>query len=456
MALAAPRGFAKSTITNNITLPWFGLNGKRDFALLIGDTATQAYMHLASLKSELETNAAVHAIYGDPVGKVWKEDQIIINGVNEAGERTEMMVIAIGAGMKVRGMRFRQFRPQLAVIDDLENDELVASVDRRQKLMNWFLKALMPALSYDGRIIYIGTILHHDSLLSNVLAQKGAFAGWRVKKYKAFDENGESNFPELYSTLDLNRMRDDPTFEKYLGPLSFSQEMMNEPVAEEDQIFRPEWLDNTFSLSAELAQYRVEHPQLMAGDITMDQILAAWMREKFEQVVAAVDPAISEKTSADYWAMATVGIERGTGKHYILDIIRMREGDPLKQVEAVVDCYMQWSQDKIKIESVAYQRGLYSLIQTVAAQKKVYPPVEPFLPDRDKRRRGIIHSAKFAGGLVCINTDMQHYNAFREETLQFTGKGDAHDDMIDSYMAATEHTVLRRKVRAFANKPAGF
>jgi predicted phage terminase large subunit-like protein len=426
------------------------------FGLVIGDTATQAYMHLGSLKAELESNSVIHAIYGDPIGSVWKEDQIIINGRDEAGNKTEMMIIAVGAGMKVRGLRYKQYRPQLAIIDDLENDEAVASGDRRQKLMNWLTRALLPAMSHDGRIIMIGTILHHDSLLKNVLDRKGPFAGWDTRLYKALDDQGQSRFPELYSTTDVLRMRDDPTYEKYLGPLAFSQEMMNEPVPEEDQIFKPEWLAQTFKLEPTIAEYRALHPELMNGEITFNQILHAWLKEKFEQVVAAVDPAISEKTSADYWAMATVGIERGTGHHWILDVVRMREGDPLKQVDEVLNSFEFWNHDKIKIESVAYQKGLYQLIAAEGAKRHRYPPVVPFIPDRDKRRRGIIHSAKFAGGLVHLREDMPNYNAFREETIQFTGKGDAHDDMIDAYMAATEHTVLQRKVRAFGAKPTGW
>jgi len=35
------------------------------------------------------------------------------------------MILALGAGMKIRGLKFNQYRPELAVIDDLENTEMV-------------------------------------------------------------------------------------------------------------------------------------------------------------------------------------------------------------------------------------------------------------------------------------------------------------------------------------------
>jgi hypothetical protein len=80
-AFAAPRGFAKSTVTNIIGLSHLSIYGRYHFIILISDTYTQAKMHLGALKSELESNEALRWLYGDLVGDQWGEDQIVVRGL---------------------------------------------------------------------------------------------------------------------------------------------------------------------------------------------------------------------------------------------------------------------------------------------------------------------------------------------------------------------------------------
>ena len=60
-------------------------------------------------------------------------------------------------------------RPGLIVGDDMENDEIVMNKDRRLKFKRWFYGALLPCLSDRGKIRIVGTILHLDSLLENLM-----------------------------------------------------------------------------------------------------------------------------------------------------------------------------------------------------------------------------------------------------------------------------------------------
>lgn len=446
--VAAPRGFSKSTITDLVYLAYLVLTGKRHFIIMISDTFTQATMLLEALKEELESNELVKEIYGNVLGNVWANDEIIVIGTNELGEKTSTLVMAKGAGMKIRGLKYHSYRPDLILMDDLENDELVESPDRRRKLKNWLKKGVLPALSPDGEVIVVGTVLHTDSLLNNILERKDEFTSWNILRYKALNE-GESLWPDRFSVEELTRMRDDPTYERYMGPVAFSQEMQNEPINEEDQIIKPEWLQVEYSLQQELNKFKQEHPE--TDD---DMVLANWLANTFRSIRSAVDPAISEKTSADYWAMVTTGIRKEDGHIFVLDIVRLRESDPIRQVNIVLDQFQQWRDDRIKIESVAYQKGLYQLIKRIGAERGIYPPIQAFTPDRDKVRRAIMHSANFAGGLVHLRTDHPLAAVFKEEIMQFP-QG-THDDMFDAYMSSTEDTVMKTRSRTFANKPAGF
>lgn len=436
VAIGAPRGFAKSTITNVISASWFSIYSKYHFILIISDTYTQAKMQLGALKSELENNDVLRDIYGELRGSTWGEDTIIVNGIDGP-----VMIKAVGAGMKIRGLKYNQYRPELAIIDDLENQEAVANKERRDKLERWFNYDLMPGLAKNGNIIYLGTILHYSALLKKVLDRHGKYESFKTKLYKAITD-GKSLWPQMYSIEKLIAMRDDPKDPHYVGALVFAQEYQNEPQDDKDRMFKIEWLDKQYSLNETEHIWKQSNPD------------GEWKNDFFSKIMGGVDPAISEKDTADYFAMVTVGIAKETGDIYILDYFRDRIGDPMKQVKVILDKYQEWGHDKIRIETVAYQQGLYSLVRTEGAKQNIYPPISSFKPDRDKVRRANIHSSNFSGGLVKLRTDHPQFRDFYEELLQFP-LGE-HDDMLDAYMNCTEDLVMKRRVRVFANKASAF
>lgn len=227
IAIGAPRGHAKSTLTDLIYLAWVLVHNKSKFVLLVSDTYSQATLFLEALKAEFEDNEKLRQFYGSMTSKHWSEDEIICNGI---------LIKCLGAGMKVRGLKFRESRPDLAIVDDLENDDLVSSKERRDKLERWFNAALIPSLSKDGRLIMIGTILHYDSLMSKVLDEK-KYTDFHKKTYKAID-GGKALWPEHLSVEELEKIKRG-YIEQGQGYL-FYQEYQNDPVSDEHRKFKIE------------------------------------------------------------------------------------------------------------------------------------------------------------------------------------------------------------------------
>lgn len=189
VAGCAPRGFAKSTSTSLVYLAWRTLNVTSRFSIVISDTYTQAVDLMAGLKDELEENEIIRWLYGDVIGDTWSEDDIEVIGVDTNGRRLPCRIIALGAGMKVRGRKYKNFRPQLVIIDDLENDEAVEKKERREKLRRWLTKAVMPAIDRQiGRIIMIGTILHRKSLLNSIIKKEREFKSWATFFFRRHHE----------------------------------------------------------------------------------------------------------------------------------------------------------------------------------------------------------------------------------------------------------------------------
>lgn len=442
-AKAAPRGHGKTTVISLAAI-YCIVNTLDHFLLIVSDTYGQAKDIVDGIKQQLESNELLRWVYGDLTTDYhWT-----------AGAFTtanEVRVMARGSQMKVRGLKFRHWRPSRVLGDDMENDEAVDSEDRRIKLENWVRKALLPAMSRDGKAGFVGTILHEDSLLSKMVNGKPGYAGWDRTAFKALISETVSLWPGHLSPEKLLKMRDDPNDENYVGPLVFSQEYQNEPVDEAARIIKAEWIygkegaRRTYTLAEKEQEWLQNNPGAPEG--------SNWVRAEMVQIVAAVDPAISEEDTADYFSYVVIGLDK-KGHIWVLDIFRERTGDFEKQVEFILAMFKEWRPDKIKIETVAYQKGLYVAVRNAGAKQQLYPPIFEVRPDKDKFRRAVMHSANFAGGLVHVRTDHPLSDAFISEIITFP-KG-KHDDMFDAYMHATEETIARTKVRVHRSKPTGF
>lgn len=414
---------------------------------MISDTYSQGRDIVDNIRSELEANQMILWVYGD-LSTTWHWTSGSFTTSNN------VRVTARGSNMKVRGLKFRHWRPDFAVTDDLENDEAVVKPERREKLIRWFKMALLPAMARrNSQVGVVGTVLHVDSLLNNLINGQQGFAGWARTKFSAlnFGDDGQewSLWPTMFAAEDLKRMRDDPTYEKYLGPLAFAQEMQNDPVDDSSRVIKRAWIygtedhPNTYSLAQKEAQWAAEHPTDSK----------TWVQSHFKQIIMAVDPAISEKTTADYFAIIVIGIDHA-GEIWILDIFQDRIGDIDIQVDKVLELNDKWGPDRIKVEAVAYQAGLARQVQRRAAQAGKHAPVFKVTPDKDKFRRAVIHSANFAGNLVHVRTDHPFSEQFIMQLLDFPmGKN---DDMFDAYMHAAEDSTMRYTTRTFTRKPSGF
>lgn len=265
-AVAAPRGHAKSTnLTFKDDIHAICYQYKH-YILILSDSGEQAEGFLESIRAELEENEAIREDFGDMVGsKVWRNNVLLTS----AGIKIE----AIGSGKKVRGRKHRNWRPDLIVLDDVENDENVRTAEQRKKLYDWFTKAVSKAGDGYTDIVVIGTLLHYDSLLAKILKN----STYNSIKYKAVLSWATATglwtqWEEIYSDLsndnreEIARLFFEEKAEEMLegtsvlweaknsyydlmvqrlsdGPAAFNSELQNEPINPEDCIFLHEWFD---------------------------------------------------------------------------------------------------------------------------------------------------------------------------------------------------------------------
>ena len=423
-AFAAPRGHAKSTTIDFTYALWSTCYIKHHFGVIISDTVTQSIEFVNALKEEMENNVIITWLFGtvDVDAKVskadddeweddWEEeaeaqDSITVTSLKGDDWRdgdfvtsTGVRWVAKGAGMKIRGLRWREFRPDLMLIDDLENDERVATPEQRKKLKNWFTKAALPALSRDGRVRMVGTILHHDSLLANIIGAKDAFAAWVSFMYRAIMQDAEGKdyalWEEHIPLADLIRMRDDPTFPGYIGSLAFAQEYQNQPFDPDDAIIQPEWINF-----------------IEPGKVPAEAYITA--------SAIAVDPAASEKTTADPTAkiFGKLDVE---GNLYVAAVGNKRMS-PSKAAKDLKD----WN-EVFKPNRIGMEKGTLGL---VFRDLLAGLPMIGMEPDKDKVRRLLAVSRFFEGGKIFIVKGIKNGQALYDQLIEFPSG--SHDDMVDA------------------------
>lgn len=291
VAIAAPRGFGKST-TVNVALPAKKiLYREKNFIVPISCTAKQAIFQAEDLKQELITNQMVKQFFGgmraDSRDEYFSKETWVTS--------TGTMVLPRGAGQQVRGLRFRTHRPDLIIADDLEDSEAVLNEENRKKTKEWFFSDVVNSVdlgSDQWKILVIGTILHEDALLENLLEDDD----WYSIRLELCNDDYKSNWPDFMNDQAVKALAD--TYREK-GMLDvFYREFRNIPISKEDAIFKQEYFryyDETDAEFQKIAK-RLEH-------------------------IILVDPAKTVKLHSADSAVVGIGVDVKTSSIYVRDVV---------------------------------------------------------------------------------------------------------------------------------------
>lgn len=413
VAIAAPRGHAKSTaITHTFTLACI-LFRERDHVLIVSDTEGQAADFLGDIKKEFLENDELVTVF--KFRRFIKDSETEVIGEFDNGD--QFRIIAKGSEQKVRGIKWRNKRPNLIIGDDLENDEIVMNDDRRAKFSRWLNQALIPAGSDDCIVRIVGTILHMDSALERLMPAWGAegtetdgLRHWSTKKdpvwvsrrYQAHNEDfTKILWPEKFSKKRLLAIRQ--RFIDEGNPEGYSQEYLNYPIDESTAFFQK----TDFIPMDEDAKH--EHMEYYVGG----------------------DLAISERDSRAFTVFVVVG-RTHTGRLRIVDVVRFR-GDSLEIINTIFTLHLKYEPEAFFMEKENIMRSVYPVLKEKMIEEDIYPAVGEdymIIPTADKIKRAQSIRTRARAGTVEIDDTAPWYNDFITEMVQFP-RG-VYKDQVDS------------------------
>ena len=443
----APRGEAKSTYVTQLGALWCIVTERKKMIGILMNTEEQAIEMLISIQVELENNPRLAMDFPHACGKgrVWQATTAITaNGTK---------IRVGGTGKKIRGMKHGPHRPDLILLDDLENDENVRKKEQRDKVEDFVLSAVVGLAAPGGGmdLFWVGTSLHYDAAINRVSRKPGwrrhifksimkwpdrmdLWDRWEAmyttadddddakeraenealqfyRQHRAEMETGaEVSWPKIRTLYDLMCLR-------AASHDTFAKEQQNEPGNDEDAPFRE-------------IQFWTDHR-------------SDWL------FFGAIDPSLGKKGTAkrgDPSAILVGGFDR---KRMILDVV---EADIARRVpdlivSRAIDLQMQFHCIAWAIETVQFQFFLYTTIIKEAARRGIAFPGIPVTPDTDKTLRIQSLQPHMKNGLIRLG----HNQNTMISQMKFWPEAD-HDDGPDAlemlWKLVTEHGATYEYVSA--------
>ena len=432
-AVAVFRGAGKSTLLNKILTTCKVFFETEPYTMIISSDKEKAESFLRDIKEMIiSANTAGYAI---AKGRIWTNNQIEVI-VGNTGDEKRFFITAMGAGQDPRGFTYNYQRPTLIICDDIESklgQYAIANVKNRQKLREWFYADLLPALHpKDGKMILIGTILHEDSLLNNIITAKDK-GKWQTLLIPIINDGkpawksrfDEAHIEQIKANLKAQGLENE-----------FYQEYMCHAIAPEKQLFRREYLRYFDGL-----EYSEQAIKLAVNDSLNERELsinkALYIRFKDEKI-ALKDCAIystmdlASYNGHDRTAIITFAID-GKNRIFVLDC-SLGHWSPFEKALKATEIYLRFNPVRFGMEKAGAQNDMFYTMAEFSAKTGVRIPIEALRHHSHAKNVRIANlHPYFVSGRIYLNCFMSGLAQLEAELLGFDPDVESkHDDAIDA------------------------
>lgn len=308
VAIAAPRGWGKTSIVALALMARYILFNLTGFICYINKSHDAASLQTENLRRELVTNRDVKTYFGDfrhrDVAKV-EFDEVFSK---KAWVAFDTLVWPRGAGQQVRGVLFKNDRPGLIVIDDLEDPQKIENDEIRKGWYEWLyadvIKAV-PRMHRKWKIVYIDTLKHEDSVLQKLLDSPE----WKSVRLEACDDDFKSTAPQFMSDEDIQKEWDEHVAAGQTDV--FFRELRNLPISTKDSAFQRDYF----------RYYSLPPDKPIREDMDLKLTDADVQNNTHIETVVILDPAKTVKIHSAESAIISVGIDLSSARLFVRDAI---------------------------------------------------------------------------------------------------------------------------------------
>lgn len=424
-AIVAPREHGKSTFSSFAMPTWAALYQKKRFIFFISSNGDMSANFLEKTKKALESQEIVED-FGVQKGRSWNAEEICLkNGV---------WICCSGWKSGLRGIN-KDTRPDLIILDDLEDKSVMESESLRQKLETCFNEEIGRLGTYNTDYFYIGTLLSEDSLLAKV-TKMPAWNTLILKRVISFPENEQlwEEWRKVYRNI-ANENRFDDAWKFYLQHkqemVKGSKVLWSDKVPKDKTIYPGGYYNVMLDREAfgEDAFWKEDQSEPRNSSDMPFKTQRYWQSlydapPKIEKLKLTIDP--SEGKGLDNTAYTLGGCLNGA--------VIVREGQ-LKnhKLNAIMDHTVWFINEYPEIDEVIFEENTYKedgteQLRQYLVEKGVYRKVTGFRSTTNKHNRILQMEPDMNNGNILFNNLNTQYN---NEVLKYHAKA-KHDDAADS------------------------
>lgn len=357
----------------------------RRYIVIIKQNTTLAQTKLIEIVSEYEGNEVLNINKIKVNKKAADAYEVVVRGKDK--KNIKMRIEAYGKGSSIRGLSWDNIRPQVIIMDDIQDLEDANSEVTLEKDWNWFLSDIK-FLSRTGRIFIIGNNLGKKCVIERII--DSGELDFEVLKLPAL-VNGKSTWPEMFSTEFLTKEKEE--FSR-LGKLDiWYRERMCQAISPETQKFKQEY-------------FRFFNEEDLPGAFDID---------------ITIDPAISKRKKACNTSIVAVAKNQYNHNWYVLDY-RFGKWDPYGLITNTFEMFNELKRMypnafiRVWVEGVAYQEALRYVFEEEMRRQGIFMFLDTFVDKQDKNQRILGLVPLFRIGVIYLRPWMTH---LMEEALLF-------------------------------------
>ena len=352
-----------------------------------------------------------------------------VDVLDAQGETVNVRIEAYGKGASIRGLNNQDRRPDIVILDDIQDKDDARSETVVETDWNWFLSDVL-FLGKNTRIFLIGNNLGDKCVIERVINNAGelGFEALRIP----VEVDGVPSWPAQYTIEEIRKERDD--FAR-LGKLDiWMAEKMCVAVAEESKVFKEE----------DYRYYSVH---------TKEDLIRTC------NIFVCFDPAASVKNSSDFRAISVVAVD-ANNNWFVLDV-KFGRWDALKTMDVIFDLVRYYSLRDFHIEKGWYKDVLEPFLMKEMSRRNIFFNVIPLehAKQGSKLERIKMLQPRFRAHTVWFPDEADWLWEMKTEMAGITSTEIKceHDDLIDS-LAMVEQVAVApmNRVRSFAAAHGSF
>lgn len=300
------------------------------------------------LRRQVQYNTRWAQAFGLKPGKKWTDEWCeiechLLEDPMMPGQPVIITVLAMGITGQIRGFNPDDFRPDLIILDDILTDENTATDEQRKKIESLVFGAVLNSLAPSSeaplaKAVYCQTPFVKGDCIDLCMGDPQ----WNPVRYGILDENNQSRWEERFPTAEV--------------------------LADKEAHVRR----SQYRLWMREKECTIVSGEEKALDITKFKFYD--VLPEYLDTVISLDPASSERKTADEFAIAAVGM-RGNDV-FLLDYSSAQAVMPDKAANDTFSLALLYSPRKLVVEATAYQRIMAWYLEQEMLKRRMFYAVE--------------------------------------------------------------------------------